>query len=131
MQLIKKLTFMLTAVTVSTNLAIAQDVMPDEEDIKPPKKEYSPFVDDHFPIRPLFGDTHLHTSWSADAGMLGGTLGPASSRNRLQQCRVARNACWDVEYCEIVLCYELLTAIVALSDRPEIAPLIERFYAGE
>jgi hypothetical protein len=23
----------------------------------------------------LFGDTHLHTSWSADAGMVGGTLG--------------------------------------------------------
>ncbi len=76
MKLIKKLTLMLTAVIVSTNLAIAQDVMPDEESFEAPKKEYSPFVDDHFPIRPLFGDTHLHTSWSADAGMLGGTLGP-------------------------------------------------------
>ncbi len=56
--------------------AIAQDINPPEDQVAPPKKEYSPFVDDHFPIRPLFGDTHLHTSWSADAGMLGGTLGP-------------------------------------------------------
>ncbi len=35
-----------------------------------------PFADDHFPTRVLWGDTHLHTSWSADAGMLGGKLGP-------------------------------------------------------
>ena len=56
--------------------ALAQDINPPEEQVEPPKKEYSPFVDDHYPTRPLFGDTHLHTSWSADAGMLGGTLGP-------------------------------------------------------
>ena len=55
---------------------LAQDVLPPEELVEPPRKEYSPFVDDHFPIRPFFGDSHLHTSWSADAGMLGGKLGP-------------------------------------------------------
>ena len=46
-------------------LALAQDIMPAEDAFEAPKREYSPFVDDHFPIRPLFGDTHLHTSWSA------------------------------------------------------------------
>ncbi len=56
MILTKKLTVMLTAFTVSTNLAMAQDVMPAEESFEAPKKEYSPFVDDQFPIRPLFGD---------------------------------------------------------------------------
>ena len=76
MSVLMKLTFMLTAVTVGVNLAIAQDIMPAEDAFEAPKREYSPFVDDHFPIRPLFGDTHVHTSWSADAGMLGGTLGP-------------------------------------------------------
>ena len=62
MSVVMKLTFMLTAVCVSANLAIAQDVMLTEESFESPKREYSPFVDDHFPIRPLFGDTHLHTS---------------------------------------------------------------------
>ncbi len=56
--------------------ALAQDISPDEQNVKPPKKEYSPYADEHFPNRVLFGDTHLHTSWSTDAGMTGATLGP-------------------------------------------------------
>ena len=47
-----------------------------EDDFKAPKKEYSPYVGDYFPNRVYFGDTHLHTSWSTDAGMIGATLGP-------------------------------------------------------
>jgi hypothetical protein len=54
----------------------AQDVMPDRENVRSPKKEYSPYAGDHFPNRVFFGDTHLHSSWSADAGMAGATLGP-------------------------------------------------------
>ena len=61
---------------ISAGAAVAQDLMPAEAQVKAPKKEYSPFVDDHFPTRPLFGDTHLHTSWSLDAGMIGAKLGP-------------------------------------------------------
>ena len=38
--------------------------------------EYSPYVDDDFPNQVFFGDTHLHTSYSADAGFVGTTLGP-------------------------------------------------------
>ena len=37
---------------------------------------YSPYAGRHYPERPLFGDEHVHTSWSADAGMGGTTLGP-------------------------------------------------------
>ena len=55
---------------------IAQDLNPPKEDFKSPKKEYSPYIEDHFPNRVYFGDTHLHTSWSTDAGMGGATLGP-------------------------------------------------------
>jgi hypothetical protein len=40
------------------------------------KKPYSPYAGRHFPTRPLFGDTHLHTSFSFDAGAFGCRLGP-------------------------------------------------------
>ncbi len=37
---------------------------------------YSPYVDRDFPTRPFFGDTHLHTSFSMDAGAFGARLSP-------------------------------------------------------
>lgn len=37
---------------------------------------YSPWVDQGFPQRPLFGDTHLHTAQSFDAISFGTLLGP-------------------------------------------------------
>ena len=40
------------------------------------KIQYSPYPEKNFPNRVYFGDTHLHTSYSADAGMVGCTLGP-------------------------------------------------------
>ncbi len=67
---------MLATALAVPGVVLAQDVSPPAELVPPPKAEYSPFVNDHFPIRPFFGDSHLHTSWSADAGMLGGKLGP-------------------------------------------------------
>ncbi len=42
----------------------------------PAKRPYSPYAGRNFPTRPLFGDTHLHTALSLDAGMMGCTLGP-------------------------------------------------------
>jgi hypothetical protein len=36
-----------------------------------PSPEYSPYPDQTFPNSVYFGDTHLHTSYSADAGMIG------------------------------------------------------------
>lgn len=38
--------------------------------------EYSPPLQENFPNQLLFGDTHLHTSFSYDAGMVGDKLGP-------------------------------------------------------
>jgi len=40
---------------------------------------YSPYVEDDYPNRVYFGDTHLHTSYSTDAGMIANTLGPADA----------------------------------------------------
>jgi hypothetical protein len=37
---------------------------------------YSPYAGRHYPTRPLFGDEHVHTGWSGDAGMSGTTLSP-------------------------------------------------------
>ena len=42
-----------------------------------PNLQYSPYVDQNFPDRVLWGATHIHTSLSADAGLMGVTLGPA------------------------------------------------------
>ena len=39
-------------------------------------KVYSPYADRNFPERPLWGDTHLHTSLSMDAGLFGNRLPP-------------------------------------------------------
>jgi len=37
---------------------------------------YSPYAGRKYPQRPLFGDEHVHTAWSVDAGGFGTTLGP-------------------------------------------------------
>ena len=37
---------------------------------------YSPYAGRRYPERPLFGDQHVHTGWSGDAGMSGATLNP-------------------------------------------------------
>jgi hypothetical protein len=61
------------------SLASAQDVgSPAKEalDQALPKPAYSPYADRDFPTRPFFGDTHLHTSFSMDAGAFGARLGP-------------------------------------------------------
>jgi hypothetical protein len=40
------------------------------------QRPYSPYAGRNFPTRPLFGDTHLHTSFSFDAGAFGARLVP-------------------------------------------------------
>jgi len=46
------------------------------EKVLPTKPPYSPYAGRNFPTRPLFGDTHLHTGWSFDAGTFGARLTP-------------------------------------------------------
>jgi hypothetical protein len=49
------------------------------EKVFPARRPYSPWAGRNFPTRPLFGDTHLHTSFSMDAGAFGARLGPADA----------------------------------------------------
>jgi len=46
------------------------------ENLFPSKPPYSPYAGRNFPTRPYFGDTHLHTSFSMDAGAFGARLTP-------------------------------------------------------
>ncbi|KUJ82930.1 DUF3604 domain-containing protein [Microbulbifer flavimaris] len=54
-------------------MTMAQDAPPQGSK---PDVEYAPYPELNFPNRVFFGDTHLHTSYSTDAGMFGNTLGP-------------------------------------------------------
>jgi len=57
----------------------AQDAgTPSREQIEKalPKPPYSPYANRDFPTRPFFGDTHLHTAFSFDAGAFGARLTP-------------------------------------------------------
>jgi len=59
--------------------AFAQDPMPSAESLKsafPERQSYSPYANRNFPARVFWGDTHLHTGMSMDAGAFGATLTP-------------------------------------------------------
>ena len=60
------------ALSLLASGAVAQE-MPGPTD---QSVEYSPYPDQNFPNQVFFGDTHLHTSYSADAGMVGAIIGP-------------------------------------------------------
>ena len=79
MKHLKEIILILITFTVTTSMAIAQDVNPDS--VLEKQKIYSPYVertvnDANFAEGVYWGDTHLHTSYSTDSGMLGNTLGP-------------------------------------------------------
>jgi hypothetical protein len=58
--------------------AFAQEQPPSKEDVEKTiaKPSYSPYAGREFPTRVFWGDTHLHTAVSVDAGAAGCKLGP-------------------------------------------------------
>jgi len=52
------------------------DVGIEEGDVRLGAPEYSPYLNHAYPDQVFFGDTHLHTAYSTDAGMIGNRLGP-------------------------------------------------------
>lgn len=64
----------------SASFALAQQGEPvSKEEFPAPVRNYSPYVGAPAPARVYWGDTHLHTSYSTDAGMVGCRLGPAEA----------------------------------------------------
>jgi hypothetical protein len=64
---------------VLPNMALASDAgTPNIEILKGlyPGKAYSPYANRAFPNKIYWGDTHVHTGLSLDAGLFGNTLGP-------------------------------------------------------
>ena len=49
-------------------------ILPDRDQLLEQPEPYSPYVDQHFPQRVFFGDTHFHSSLSVDSGLIGNTL---------------------------------------------------------
>ena len=76
----KKLIFTCLGISLSTltTAPLAQVFNVNEDDVSAlyEKEQYSPYAGYQFPERPLWGDTHLHTSLSFDAGAFGNRLGP-------------------------------------------------------
>lgn len=67
-----------TALTMAAIPAASQEYQASEgqlNDLFPDGKPYSPYADRTFPERPLWGDSHLHTALSMDAGGFGNRLG--------------------------------------------------------
>ena len=64
---------------VLTMLGISSPAVLAAQEMPPPSTaavQYSPYPRESFPDNVYFGDTHLHTSYSADAGMAGAFVGP-------------------------------------------------------
>lgn len=62
------------------------------EKVFPARPSYSPYADRNFPTRPLFGDTHLHTAFSMDAGAFGARLGPTEAYRFARGDQVTSNS---------------------------------------
>ncbi|MCI0457125.1 MAG: DUF3604 domain-containing protein [Gemmataceae bacterium] len=60
---------------MATATTTSQDVPQPKPEFQPPRN-YSPYADRRYPTRVYWGDQHLHTSFSPDAGLVGDRHGP-------------------------------------------------------
>jgi hypothetical protein len=70
--------YLFAAVAMATPV-VAQDPMPPSETLEgafPAQKHFSPYAGRNFPTNVYWGDTHLHTGMSMDAGAFGARLMP-------------------------------------------------------
>jgi len=73
--------FIISATLLMLASSAAAQIKPSKESLSDlyPGKSYSPYAQRPFPSRPLWGDTHLHTALSVDAGLFGARLGLAEA----------------------------------------------------
>jgi len=69
---------LVTVFSMLLGTAVAQEPPPDPESLEKtfPERPYSPWAGRNYPTVPLWGDTHLHTGMSMDAGSFGARLLP-------------------------------------------------------
>ena len=75
----QKPSVLLAAIASAVALVVVPMISARADDDRPPPDRvitYSSYPEKNFPNRVYFGDTHLHTSYSTDAGMIGNRLGP-------------------------------------------------------
>ena len=80
-QSIDRILYGVLALLIASPLGAQTGVSPDKDDLADPPKTYSPYVErsatgGDFAEGVFWGDTHLHTAYSTDAGMIGNRLGP-------------------------------------------------------
>ncbi len=74
----KSSTLIITVLLASSvsNLIYAENTPTNLVDARADRTEYSPYINDSYPDTVYYGDTHLHTSYSTDAGFFGNRIGP-------------------------------------------------------
>jgi len=133
----------LFAIAVSTSVAYGQEFSLQKGETIEDKKDFSPFVDQHYPNRVFWGDTHLHTSNSPDAGMVGNSVSPEMAYRYAKgeevtsstglRSKLIRPLDWLVvsDHAEYMgIAPMLQTGDQALLDDPYGAQLYEAFRAG-
>ncbi len=72
----KAIAVFITVVISSAGAVQAKDTPTKLIDARADRTEYSPYLNDTYPNNVYYGDTHLHTSYSTDAGFFGNRIGP-------------------------------------------------------
>ena len=69
--------FVLSTLLMTSATAVFAQISPTKDSLSGlyPGKAYSPYAERNFPVRVFWGDTHLHTGLSMDAGLFGARLG--------------------------------------------------------
>jgi hypothetical protein len=69
--------FLSVALLIGSATTVVAQIAPEKESLSGlyPGKAYSPYAERAFPVQVYWGDTHLHTGLSMDAGLFGARLG--------------------------------------------------------
>ena len=72
----KKITFSKVVLALLVVPFTLHAIPTDLKDSHDGRDTYAPYNKDNYPNKVYFGDTHLHTAYSTDAGLFGATIGP-------------------------------------------------------